>query len=132
MLCKVVNSIYQSNPIRDRNNKRIFADTPACTPQELVKLTLAHFALLLDKQKTRLVVTMSEQNMASLENEFQLLRKSYRYQETLQKLAIERLPPDAILRLPSQFLSKVADSITLWNSLEDSLVHSHKLPIFQL
>ena len=71
---------------------------------------------------------MSEQNMASLENEFQLLRKSYRYQETLQKLAIERLPPDAILRLPSQFLSKVADSITLWNSLEDSLVHSHKLP----
>ena len=98
MLCKIVNGIYHSNPIRDRNNNPIYADPPACTPQEFVKLTVAEFAILLDKQKTRLMLPLSEQDIASIEDEFQLLRTSYRYQEPLLKLAIERLPLDATFK----------------------------------
>ena len=81
MLCKIVNGIYHSNSIRDRNNNPIYVDPPACTPQELAELTPVDFVVPLE-----------------------------------------------LLRLHGQFLTYLVDSITLWNSLEDSLVHSHTLP----
>ena len=39
MICKILNGIYHSNPIRDKDNNPIYADPPACTPQVDLRTT---------------------------------------------------------------------------------------------
>lgn len=52
---------------------------------------------------TRLSVTKSQEKIAPLEDEFSLLRTSYRVTEVALKTAIDLLPADETLRLLGQF-----------------------------
>ena len=66
MLCRIVNGIYHSMPIRDNSNNAIHDDPPACLPQEFVRLRNQDFTYLLNDQMTRLSVTKSQQDIAYL------------------------------------------------------------------
>ena len=49
MLCRIVNGIYHSMPIRDTLNNAINDDPPACLPQEFVRLRNQDFTYLLPR-----------------------------------------------------------------------------------
>ena len=95
MLCKIVNGIYHSMPVRDNVNNPIYADAPACLPQEFVKLRNQDFTNLLNTQRTRLSFSKSPHEIALLEDEFVLLRNCYRVTQVALKTAIDALPADA-------------------------------------
>ena len=98
MLCRIVNGIYHSIPIRDNSNNAIYDDPPACLPQEFVRLRNQDFTYLLNAQMTRLSVTKSQQDIALLENEFSLLRNCYRFTEIPLKTALDALPAAATFK----------------------------------
>ena len=50
MLCKIVNGIYHCRTVRDNINNPIYADPPACLPQEFVKLQNQDFTILVNKR----------------------------------------------------------------------------------
>ena len=95
MQCKIVNEIYHSMPVRDNVKNPIYADAPACLPQEFVKLRNQKFTILLNTQRTRLSFPKSPHEIALLEDEFLLLRNCYRVTEVALKTAIDALPADA-------------------------------------
>ena len=95
MLCEIVNGIYHSMPIWDNVNNPIYADAPACLPQEFVKLRNLEFTNLLSTQTTLFSFSKSPHEIALQEDEFVLLRNCYRVPQVALKTAIDALPADA-------------------------------------
>ena len=98
MLCRIVNGIYHSIPIRDNSNNAIYDDPPACLPQEFVRLRNQDFTSLLNAQMTRLLITKNQPDIALLENEFALLRNCYRFTDIPLKTPLDALPAAATFK----------------------------------
>ena len=98
MLCRIVNGIYHSIPIRDNSNNAIYDDPPACLPQEFVRLRNQDFTSLLNAKMTRLLITKNQQDIALLENEFALLRNCYRSTDIPLKTPLDALSAAATFK----------------------------------
>ena len=95
MLYEVVNDIYHCMLVRDDINNSIYADPPACLPQQFVLLWNRDFTILVVTQMTHLSVINIQEEIALLDDEFGLLRTSYRVTDVARKTAIDALPEDA-------------------------------------
>ena len=100
MVCSIINGIYNCNMTRNNNNDPLYDDPSPCTPQEFVHMKSSAFSRLMDTQRSRLESSLGNQEIALIEDEFELLRQCYRSANELPlKAAIDALGPGSSFKV---------------------------------